>query len=188
MLERVDAALGRLDTPLRLWALLLASGGFFWLFNFSELPVSNPTLMRLDGGVGLLDLRWFYTAGAAYRALESYGAAGRAFYLHFLAADFVFIPLYGFGFALLIRRVSRAAWGETTPWRHAALLPLATALLDCVENLCTLSALLLYPARSTTLGTLGGLATLAKQSSGAAGMVFLAIAALAVLIQRLKRG
>ena len=113
------------STPLML-VLLLASAGFFWLFNFSGLPLSNPELIKLSGREGLLDLMPYYTAQQAFVILGHYGVAGRELYLRFLAADFVFIPVYSLGFAFLMTRAVRALCAEQqflvvaqlTPPRH----------------------------------------------------------------------
>jgi len=39
---------------------------FFWLFNFSALPLSDPEMKRVSGGEGLLDLRFYYSAQEAF--------------------------------------------------------------------------------------------------------------------------
>jgi hypothetical protein len=117
LVKRVSYRLERFySTPLML-ALLLAAFGFFWLFNFSPLPISNNELIKLSSSEGLLDVRPFYSAAEAYSALTHYGAAGREFYLRFLAADFIFIPVYSLGFGLLMARVVRAVCGAGSPWQ-----------------------------------------------------------------------
>jgi hypothetical protein len=142
--------------------LLLASVGFFWLFNFSALPLSNPELVKLSGHEGLLDLMPYYSAQEAFMALNHYGAAGRKLYMRFLAADFVFIPVYSLGFAFLMTRAVRAVCAEGTSWSWLNLLPLGIGVFDCVEDLIILAMLSLYPDTAVVLGTLSGIATLCK--------------------------
>lgn len=149
------------STPLML-ALLLATVGFFWLFNFSPLPLSNPELVKLSGREGLLDLMPFYSAQEAFTALKHYGPAGRHLYLRFLAVDFIFIPVYSLGFALLMTRTIRGVCGEGGLWLSLNVLPFIIGFFDCVENLCILGMLGIYPDSSIILGTLSGFATLCK--------------------------
>ncbi|HEY8067764.1 MAG TPA: hypothetical protein VIF38_02640 [Burkholderiales bacterium] len=149
------------STPLML-VLMLVAAGFFWLFNFSALPLSNPELVRLSGGEGLLDLMPYYTAREAFSILGKYGAAGRELYLKFLAADFVFIPVYTFGFAFLTTRAVRAVCAYGNSWLWLNLLPLGIGTLDNVENFCILGMLGFYPEPAMALGTLSGIVTLSK--------------------------
>ncbi len=143
-------------------ALLLAAVGFFWLFNFSSLPLSNPELAKLSGREGLLDLMFFYSAREALTALNHYGAAGRELYLRFLAADFIFIPVYSLGFALLMTRTIRTVCSESTHLLWLNVLPLGIGFFDCVENLSILGMLAYYPDASVALGALSGISTLCK--------------------------
>lgn len=142
--------------------LLLASVGFFWVFNFSALPLSNPELVKLSGREGLLDLMPYYSAQEAFAALSHYGPAGRDLYTRFLAADFVFIPIYSIGFAFLMTRTVRAVCMESTSWSWLNLLPFGIGLFDSIENLSILAMLSLYPDTSAMIGTLSGIATLCK--------------------------
>jgi hypothetical protein len=168
------------STPLML-VLLLASAGFFWLFNFSALPLSNPELKRLSRGQGLLDLMWYYTAQEAFAILCRYGTAGRELYLRFLAADFVFIPVYSLGFAFLMTRAVRAVCTQGNSWLWLNLLPFGIGIFDSVENLCILVMLNLYPDTAVVFGTLSGIATLCKSvltllallSLGCIGLIWL---------------
>ena len=161
-ITRVNHWIARLySTPLRL-ALLFAAAGFLWLFNFSSLPLSNPELVKLSGHEGLLDLMHFYSAQEAFTALKHYGASGRELYLRFLAADFIFIPVYSLGFALLMTRIFRAVCSEPTPWLWLIVMPLGIGLFDCIENFSILGMLGLYPDANVMLGTLSGIFTLCK--------------------------
>jgi hypothetical protein len=143
-------------------ALLLAAIGFFWLFNFSSLPISNPELMKVSGGEGLLDVRLFYSAKEAYIALSHYSPSGRKYYLGFLAADFIFISIYSLGFAFMMTRTIRGVCGNRSPWLLLNVLPFFIEFFDCLENSCILGMLLIYPDSSLILGTLSGIATVSK--------------------------
>jgi len=141
---------------------LLAFVGFFWLFNFSPLPLSNPELIKLSGQEGLLDLMPYYTAQEAFIALDHYGVAGRELYYRFLAADYIFIIVYSFGFAFLLTRAVRSLSIESNFLLRLNLLPLCIGIFDCIENLSILTMLSIYPDTSIAVGTLSGIATLCK--------------------------
>jgi hypothetical protein len=172
------------STPLTL-VLLLASAGFFWLFNFSALPLSNPELVKLSGREGLLDLMPYYTAQEAYAILGHYGAAGRELYLRFLAADFVFILVYTFGFAFLMTRAVRAVCTHGNSWLCLNLLPFGIGIFDSVENLCILKMLSLYPDTAPVVGTLSGISTLCKYVLTLLALLSLAYIGLILLMRRL---
>lgn len=171
---------------LRLMIILLAGAAFFfYLFNFSTLPLSNPELMRLSGGEGLLDLRLYYSAQEAFRAMEGYGAAGRDMYLRFMAADFVFLAIYGLGFALLFTRMATAISGPSSAWTRTNLLPLAIALADFTENIFIFLLLREYPEQHLLVGSLTGIATLAKQVLIALTLAVFAIMGVYISAKRL---
>jgi len=165
--------------------LLLASIGFFWLFNFSTLPLSNPELVKLSGREGLLDAMPYYSAQEASTALIHYGTAGRELYLRFLAADFVFIFIYSLGFALLLTRAVRCLGVENNSWFLLNLLPLFIGFFDCVENLLILTMLILYPGTSAALGTISGAATLCKNFLMLLTLFSLASVGMVLLMRRL---
>jgi hypothetical protein len=54
LIRRLSLWIDSLNSTLLMSALLIAVAGFFWLFNFSTLPPSNPELVRLSGHDGLL--------------------------------------------------------------------------------------------------------------------------------------
>lgn len=175
VLASLSRTLNRHASRRAIAGLLLCFAGFFWLFNFSTLPVSNPSLKALSGGVGLLDLRIFYSAGEAYRAMGKYGAAGRELYRHFLMLDLLCLASYGLGFALLLSRFLPAVAGGR--WQYLNLLPLGIALADSVEDIALFVLLQAYPGQVGALGALAGLATLSKHMLSAASLLTLGIAA-----------
>jgi hypothetical protein len=172
------------STPLML-VLLLASAGFFWLFNFSALPLSNPELVKLSGREGFLDLMPYYTARQAFVILGHYGAAGRELYLRFLAADFVFIPVYSLGIAFLMTRAVRAVCTQGNSWLWLNLLPCGIGIFDSVENLCILVMLRVYPNTAAMFGTLSGIATLCKYVLTLLALLTLGCIGLILLMRRL---
>jgi hypothetical protein len=188
MLIRLSNSLARLYSKKLLILLFLGLAFFFWLFNFSSLPLSEPELKRLSNGESLLDTRIYYAAPEAFHAMDRYGAAGRALYLRFLAFDSIFAPLYGFAFALLITRVAAALFDPASRWNSVNLLPLAVATADVTENVCLLLLLTTFPVQDRLIGTLAGIATVTKWSLTVVSIGVLTILCLTAAIRRLRRG
>lgn len=188
MFAKLSNAVARLYSKKLLIVLFLGVAFFFWLLNFSSLPVSEPALKRLSNGEGLLDTRFYYTAPEAFHAMDRYGAAGRALYLRFLAFDSIFAPLYGFAFALLMTRVAAGLFDPASRWNSVNLLPLAVAMADVAENVCLLLLLTAYPEQDRLVGTLAGIATLTKWSFAVIAIGVLTILFLSLAIRRLRRG
>jgi hypothetical protein len=155
-------------------ALLLVCAAYFWIFNYSSLPFSNPALVAAGCGEGLLDLRPYYDASAAYRALDCYGGAGRAIYRRFLVTDMSFLFFYGAAFSLLLTRLLATLTAPASRWRAANLLPLGVALADAVEDILLFSLLGEYPRHIPALGDLAGIATMTKHALAAASLAALA--------------
>jgi hypothetical protein len=165
-------------------ALVFVSIGFFWLFNYSALPVSNPELVKVSGHEGLLDVLPYYTAQEAFTAMSHYGTAGRELYLKFLAADFVFIIVYSLGYAFLITLAIRTVRPKRTSWEWLNTLPICIGFFDSVENLFILIMLGLYPDAPCVIGTLSGVATLCKNIFTLIALISLASAGLILLKRR----
>ena len=151
----------RYSTPWMLF-LFLVVFGFFWLFNFSALPISNSELIKLSGHEGMLDTMLFYSAQDAFTALAHYGEKGRNFYLDFIAADFLFIIVYSFAFSLLMTRTVRTVCGAGSFWLTLNVLPFGIGFFDCLENICIFGMLDTYPVNNSIIGTISGVATLCK--------------------------
>jgi len=188
MLNRLSIYISKKYSPYRMFMLLAVTGGFFWLFNFSSLPlpISNPQLIKISGGEGLLDLKLFYTAQEAYHSMTQYGEQGRALYKRFLMADFVFACCYGLGFSMLFTRLIRVVHEAKSVWMKFNLLPLGIALADCTENIFILSMLNLYPEKFPLIGMLAGLATAGKHMLIFISLTFLFIETGRLLMLKLK--
>jgi hypothetical protein len=165
--------------------LLLVAIILSWLFNFSNVPFSNPSLIKISGHDGFLDVMPYYSARDAFIILGRYGSQGRELYLKFLAVDFIFIPIYCLGFALLFTRIGRARFGENDSWLWLNLLPLTIGLFDCFENLCIMSMLFMYPVTNVALGTLSGIATLTKTALRFVSLLCLGYLGISLLFRQL---
>lgn len=186
MLNKLSIAISSRYSPSLMIALFIAVGFFFWLFNFSTLPLSNPELMRISRGEALLDTRLYYSVQEAFTAMGRYGNEGRAVYRRFLCADFIFAPTYGIFFALLFSRLSMALFGSSSRWQRVNLAPIGIALADMAENTFLFLLLQMYPGQHIFIGSLAGIATLAKWALTASALVCMVIAAALLLARRLS--
>ena len=96
----------------------------------------------------------------------------------------MFIPTYGLGFSLLFTRAVLARFGENDIRLRLNLLPLAAGFFDCLENLCILGMLLMYPATNLELGTLSGIATLCKMALTLVSLLCMGYLGLSLVIRR----
>lgn len=162
MIGKLSTVIARwYSTPVMICFLVLAFC-LVWVFNFSSLPISNSELIKLSGGPGLLDLKFYYSGQEATTTLASYGEAGRAFYRNYLIFDFFFPVMYGFGLAWMLTLIARKAFGANSRWMQVNLLPVGIASADYVENLCILWMLTSFPDNNAWTGTLAGMATVTK--------------------------
>lgn len=185
MLNKLSNFIARRYSLRLMIGLFLGVAFFFWLFNFSTLPLSGPELKKVSNGEDLLDVRFYYSAQEAYRAMERYGVEGRALYLRFLAADFIFAPLYGFAFALLFTRLTSTLFPSSSNWRKLNLLPIGIAMADIAENICIFLLLQMYPEQIHLVGTLAGIATLTKWVLTIVAFIFLVLTSPILLVKRL---
>jgi len=153
--------------------LLLVIAGYFWVFNFSSLPLSNPAVIAAGCGEGLLDIMPYYDASDAYRVLNCYGASGRGIYQRFLLADMSFVLFYGAGFTLLLARLM--AMLAVDRLRMLALLPACIALADACENIALLWLLAAYPDALPGVAQSAGLFTATKHLLSAVSILMLMI-------------
>jgi hypothetical protein len=188
MLSKLSNLIARCYSLRLMISLCIAVAFFFWLFNFSSLPLSNPALMRVSHGKELLDVRLYYSAQEAFQAMKDYGPEGREIYQHFLVADFVFAPLYGLAFSLLLTLLARALFGPASSWSRLNLLPIGIALIDWLENTCLFLLLIRYPGQNVFIGTASGIATLAKWVLTAVTLAVFAFMGMRLLAKRLAPG
>lgn len=184
-LNKLSDGVAKLYSACLMQILLITAVVFFWLFNFSHFSFSNPSLITISGGPGLLDVMPFYTAQEAHFMLGQYGVKGRELYLKFLAADFIFIPVYSFGFSLLFTRTVKAKFGENDYWIWLNLLPFAIGIFDCLENFSILSMLLMYPESNWKVATFSGFATLCKTVLTLVSLLCLGYLGVSLIIRRI---
>ncbi|MFN0175856.1 MAG: hypothetical protein ACKVU0_14480 [Saprospiraceae bacterium] len=115
---------------LLLFALFIAFTGFI-------MPSLEADIKALSGGVGVIDLEFFYAPGKAQSMLSAYGSEG--IHLYLIAqwtVDLVFPVIAGLFFATCLLWVGAKRWW----W-----LGLMITLVDLIENVFITILLVQYP-------------------------------------------
>lgn len=145
-----------LDKPSSLVILF----ALFILFNFFLNRFMPPDLA--------LDLQFAYSAGEAFKAIESMGGNMREQYLIVIwALDAPYIIVY----LLLLSGLISKIWKQ----KKFLILPLIIAGLDFFENLMVSSLLLNFPSESKLLGYFASFFTTTKWLSVGICVVFLIV-------------
>lgn len=130
----IKIALGR--NVLLLLGLFIAFSGFI-------MPSMEADIKALSGGIGVIDLQFFYTPGKALSMLSAYGPEG--IHLYLIAqwtVDLAFPVIGGLLFATCLLWLDARYW-----WWLGFLLTLA----DWTENIFITLLLLHYPDFSASL-------------------------------------
>jgi hypothetical protein len=116
--------------------------GSLWIMDFSAW--GQPGLKKFNGGIGMLDMKFYYGSAYALDMMNRLGRDGIDFYIRLLCIDFLFI----FSFAyihvkLMFGFVSRFSLQPV--WNRLAVLALARAFFDLAENVLLILALCNFP-------------------------------------------
>ena len=146
------------------WLILIFFLGEI-LFNAGILPRQQAKIEAGSGGVGPIDLQFFYTPDKVYSMVSAYGEAGRASYRIFeLTGDIIYPIVYTLFFSLF------------TTW-----------LFDLLENLGIVSMLSIYPSTPAWLAWVSSIFTVIKWLFAGASIILLLIGIVAAIVKALKR-
>lgn len=135
------------------------------LFVAFILPNTEAAMKETAGGVGPIDLQFFYTPEKVYSMVSAYGAAGRIFYRTFeMTGDIVYPIIYTLFFSLLLTWLFRRGFAGDSRWQGLNVLPFGALLFDLLENVCIVTMLTLYPATPAPLAWLATGLTMIKWS------------------------
>ena len=135
------------------------------LFVAFILPNTEAQMKATSGGVGPIDLQFFYTPEKVYSMVSAYGAAGRAVYRTFeLTGDIIYPIIYTLFFSLLLSWLFRRGFAGDSRWQRLNVLPFGALLFDLLENICIVTMLTLYPATPAPLAWLATSFTMIKWS------------------------
>ena len=157
------------------WILSVVTVGALLAENLLDFPLSLPRMRRLAGGLSILDMRPWYSGGAAYQLLDALGAAGRSAYLHLLWSVDLCLPLL---FALFLSGAIKRGWFRRLSW-----IPVVAAASDYAENIAITVLLLHYPDRLLTVVRISSALTSLKHA-GYLASLFLAVTGFLVFKNR----
>ncbi|MGZ3694343.1 MAG: NAD-dependent epimerase/dehydratase family protein [Bdellovibrionota bacterium] len=153
------------------WSIFLATFGFIATENLATFKLSVPYMLKVAGGLPILDMRLWYTPQDVYRLFEVMDAPGRTAYLQLFATVDIIIPaLLGL---FLWSAVSRGAFRK---WRGIALVGSG---FDFLENTAILVLLINYPAHLDVVAWIAACFTLLKHVSYVSTMGFAIVGYLA---------
>lgn len=126
----------------------------FIAFTGFIMPSVEADIKALSGGVGVIDLEFYYLPTKVHSMLSSYGAEGIHFYLIAQwTVDFIFPIIGGLFFASCLVWVGARRWW----W-----LGLAVTFADWIENIFVTMLLMQFPDFSVAVAVLSCLFTVLK--------------------------
>jgi len=135
------------------------------LFVALILPNTEAQMKATSGGVGPIDLQFFYTPTQVYSMVSAYGETGRAFYRTFeLTGDILYPIIYTLFFSLLLSWLFRRSFAGNSRCQRLNVLPVGALLFDLLENGCIVTLLSICPATPTLLAWLATGFTMIKWS------------------------
>lgn len=147
-----------------LWRVFLVLTVIFisWSLLMLGRPYGVAGLKDISGGVGPVDMTFYYTPDYVYQVMEQLGQAGRQAYGRFMLLDLVYIPIYtaflAVGLNLFMRELGL---GERRiyAWR---MLPVYAGITDGGEEASLFAILAIYPERLDGVVEFMNLFTMAK--------------------------
>lgn len=168
---------------------LVASGILFsiifFLINGSFVGVGK--LLKITGGVNILDFSFGYSVSRAYDILMRMGVEGRSYYLtYILPMDFIFPILGGLFYFMVISFLLKLIPIKYDTYYNLILIPLAGTFCDITENLCIILMLLNYPGKLSMLCNFSSTFTICKFVFTSLSMVTIAVLIIIYVIKKMK--
>lgn len=159
MLDKLSATLRKYANG---WLVLIFLAGEMF-FNAVVLPSQQVKIETGSGGVGPIDLQFFYTPDKVYSMVESYGDAGRANYRLFeLTGDILYPIVYTLFFSLAITWLFQRGFASNSAMQKYNVVPFGGWLFDLLENLGIVTMLSIFPSTPALLAWVTAIFTLIK--------------------------
>jgi hypothetical protein len=158
--------LGKLSEMIRRYAngwlvLIFLAGEIF--FNAIVLPEQQAKIESGSGGVGPIDLQFFYTPEKVYSMIAAYGDEVRVSYRTFeLTGDILYPIVYTLFFALAITWLFQRGFASNGTMHKYNVVPFGGWLFDLLENLGIVSMLSVFPSTPALLAWVSTIFTLIK--------------------------
>lgn len=104
-----------------------------FICGFILMVLVDPTVVK-ESGKGILDLQFAHSPSESLMVLQTWGAAGKAFQLHWMWLDYIYPAAYGLFIFLALQRSLNYALPKFKWIYVVAYLPLFAALMDWAEN------------------------------------------------------
>jgi len=155
------------------WLVLVFLAGEIF-FNAVVLPGQQAKIEAGSGGVGPIDLQFFYTPEKVYGMIASYGDEIRASYRTFeLTGDIAYPIVYTLFFSLAITWLFRRGFPSSSEVQKYNVIPLGAWLFDLFENLCIVAMLSNHPSTPSVLAWASTIFTMIKWLFAAASILLL---------------
>lgn len=178
MLKRLSDMLHKAAKGWLVFVLFLLDGLFMGLI----LPAGETLLKGGSGGVGPLDLQFFYTPQKAYAVIAAHGEYGRAFYRNFeLTVDILYPIVYTLFLSLFISWLFQRGFEAGSDMQRLNATPFGAWAFDLLENLGIVTMLSVYPATPALLAWLTAVFTMVKWVFAGASVVLMIIGVVAAL-------
>lgn len=146
------------------------------LFNAVILPRTQAQMEAGSGGVGPIDLQFFYTPEKAYSMVAAYGDAGRAAYRTFeLTGDILYPIIYTLLFSLLITWLFQRGFNADSQMQRLNVVPFGAGLFDLLENAGIVIMLSVYPSTPAIVAWLTTIFTMLKWGFAVASFALILI-------------
>ncbi len=166
----------------------LAAAVLFFVFTPLVLPGQAARFEAVAGSGPSPDQSFLYSPGDLYRMAESFGAAGRAYYVRARwTFDLVWPLVYTFALVTAVSWLGKRAFSEGSRWRLLNLVPVAGLLFDYAENICASLVIGRYPANTPVFDFLATVFTPLKWLFVGGSFVVLVGVAIAALVRGLRR-
>ena len=157
-------------------------------FNVVILPRQQAKIEASSGGIGPIDLQFFYTPEKVYSMISAYGEAGRTSYRTFeLTGDILYPIVYTLFFSLSITWLFKRGFAAGSKMQGLNVVPFGAWLFDLLENLGIVGMLSVYPSTPALLAWLAAIFTLIKWSLAIASLLLLLIGIVATIVKAIKR-
>lgn len=172
-LEKISGWIARKTGPLSI--IVAAAVLAATLVAMEVSPIGKEKLKAASGGIGMLDMRFGYSAETVNGMFGALGAEGRLLYIRLLAVDVIFALAFMAFLSLTLSALIRRS-GVPAPLMRLNLLPVLRSAFDLIENAMLVALLALYPGDGGP-ESIRSLAPLASAITGAKWIVFYAIIA-----------
>lgn len=145
-------------------------------------------LYEITDGVGILDMKFSYTADEAYSLFDALGADGRSFCLTRISPlDMIYPAAYTMFFIALLAFIIKKIFPKNNKMMVLSLIPIVGGLFDYLENIMVIIMLNNYPTLLTGIVHTANVFTIIKWTSFPVTISLIVIGLVILLIRRNKK-